>query len=82
VEFSFRLDLPNTLLNELQDAARESRCTPAVYAAETLEAALATRILPRVKEGRNGARVLQNAELEPDGELMEMPVHVRMEEFL
>jgi hypothetical protein len=43
------LILPDELITELEDAARERRCSPLQFATETVEAALAERRLPRMQ---------------------------------
>jgi len=52
------LNLPDALLTELTDAARESKCSPTVFAAQCIEATLAARRLPNVAPGRCGARLI------------------------
>ena len=51
------LDLPAPLHGELLEAAKEARCNLEVFAAECVEATLATRRLPGVTLGRLGARI-------------------------
>ena len=48
--------LPEEILDELREAARERSCSPRCFALETLHAALASRRLPKVDAGRYGAR--------------------------
>jgi hypothetical protein len=57
VEFSFSLNLPAALVQELEGVARTSRCSPTIFAAESLENVLASRRLPRVTPGAHGPRV-------------------------
>jgi hypothetical protein len=73
-ELTFTLDLNEVMLAELVDAARECRCSPKIFAAESLESVLASRRLPRVPPARNGARVGPHgvADMEPEG----YPVHL------
>ena len=42
--------LPEELYQELIEAAREAQCSPKQFATECVEAALATRRLPRARE--------------------------------
>jgi hypothetical protein len=42
----FEMNLPDVMYAELIDAAEERRCTPRIFAEETLLAALASRRLP------------------------------------
>lgn len=51
------LILPDELVAELQDAAKERNCSPLQFAQETVEAELATRRLSRVTVGRCGPRI-------------------------
>ena len=51
------LDLPTALHGELVEAAKEARCKPEVFAGECLESVLASRRLPRVRPGAQGARI-------------------------
>lgn len=57
-ELVFRATLPDDLHAELLRASRECECSPAVFVAEAIEATLASRILPRIKPGMHGARVI------------------------
>jgi hypothetical protein len=50
------VELPAEMIDELRMAARERNCSPCVFAIETLHAAMASRRLPHVDAGRNGAR--------------------------
>lgn len=43
----FEMNLPDVMYAELIDAAEERRCSPRVFAEETLLSALASRRLPR-----------------------------------
>lgn len=52
------LNLPDALLMELTVAARESKCSPTVFAVQCIEATLAARRLPNVAPGRCGARLI------------------------
>jgi hypothetical protein len=64
------LVLPSELLTELTLAARESQCSPTVFAAQAIEATLAARRLPGVSPGRCGARLPGDA---PTVETEELP---------
>ncbi len=68
MELTFSLNLPDALAQELEDAARQSHCTPKIFAAESLESVLASRRLPRVPPAalgpRIGAAVEEHAETE------------------
>jgi hypothetical protein len=57
MELTLTLELPDGLYQELLDAAVESRCTPKMFAAESVESVLASRRLPKVSQGRCGARL-------------------------
>lgn len=50
-------ELPTPLIDELQKAASESRTTPETFAAQTIEASLAARRLPKIQAAPYGARV-------------------------
>ena len=50
-------ELPTPLLDELHKAASESRTTPETFVAQTIEASLAARRLPKVQSAPYGARV-------------------------
>jgi hypothetical protein len=50
-------ELPTLLVDELQKAAAESRTTPETFAAQTIEAGLAARRLPKIQAAPYGARV-------------------------
>ena len=67
------LDLPDALESELQMAARTSGIPAHAWAAQALEAELATRRLPRVAAAPHGARtgMREIEEAEPVG----YPVH-------
>jgi hypothetical protein len=58
MRFDFSVDLPDPLASELKQAATERSMTPASFAAQTLEATLATRRLPTIKPGTHGARLI------------------------
>jgi len=47
----FEMTLPDTMYAELIDAAEERRCSPRIFAEETILSALASRRLPRVTVG-------------------------------
>ena len=75
------LELPDELEDDLKSVARESRISCAVWAAEAVWSALASRRLPKVKPsvqcGRhNGTATGRDAEheTEPEG----FPVHCRI----
>jgi hypothetical protein len=57
VELSFSLTLPDELYRELIAGCRECSCSPKQFAAESLEAVLASRRLPGVAVGAHGARI-------------------------
>ena len=57
MELNFSLILPDALFKELEDAARECRCSPKIFAAQSVESVLASRRLPRVTPGEHGARI-------------------------
>jgi hypothetical protein len=50
-------ELPTLLVDELNRAASESRTTPETFAAQTIEAGLAARRLPKIQAAPYGARV-------------------------
>jgi hypothetical protein len=50
-------ELPTLLVDELHKAASESRTTPETFAAQTIEAGLAARRLPKIQAAPYGARV-------------------------
>lgn len=56
MKLTLNLDLPEPLFNELRTAAQYCAITPSAFAEQTIEAALATRRLPRIEAGRCGAR--------------------------
>lgn len=49
-------ELPTQLIDELEKAASESRTTPETFVAQTIEASLAARRLPKIQAGSLGAR--------------------------
>lgn len=53
----FTLVLNEQLYAELIDGCRECNCSPKQFAAESLESVLASRRLPRVALGAQGARI-------------------------
>lgn len=57
MEFNFSVSLPDVMFQELLEAARESRCSPTIFAAQSVESVLASRRLPRVTPGSIGPRV-------------------------
>ena len=67
------LDLPDALQDELQMAAKTSGIPAHAWAAQALEAELATRRLPRVVTAPHGARIgmREIEDAEPEG----YPVH-------
>ena len=69
MEFVFSMTIPDTLYQELIEAARESRCSPKIFAAQSVESVLASRRLPRVAQGSHGPRIggREVEEAEPDG---------------
>jgi hypothetical protein len=50
------IDLPDALRVELESTAKRCGIAPAMWAAQTLEAELASQRLPNVEMGRYGAR--------------------------
>jgi hypothetical protein len=50
-------ELPTLLVDELHKAASESRTTPETFAAQTIEAGLAARRLPKIQAAPYGARI-------------------------
>jgi hypothetical protein len=50
-------ELPTPLIDELHKAASESRTTPETFAAQTIEAGLAARRLPKIQAAPYGARI-------------------------
>lgn len=74
MELNFSLSLPDALFQELVDAALECRCSPKIFAAQSLESALASRRLPKVALGAHGPRIAtaEVEEAEPEG----YPVHL------
>jgi hypothetical protein len=82
VELSFSLTLPEALYQDLIEDCRNRSCSPKQFAAEALEAAIATKRLPHVVEGSHGpfssgwkAKVEENS-VEPEP----YPVHCRITE--
>jgi hypothetical protein len=73
MRLDFSLTLTDDLFGELKEACRGCGCSPAQFAVETLEAALATRGLPGVALGRDGARI--ELPEEPKPEFTPYPVH-------
>ena len=59
MELTFSVTLPDELAGELKAAACGSECTAVEFIGEVLEAALASRRLPHVSAGRNGAQLNQ-----------------------
>jgi predicted transcriptional regulator len=57
VRVTLDFELSEALSNELQHAARASRMSPAAWAAQTIEAELAVRVLETVSAGRYGPRM-------------------------
>jgi hypothetical protein len=57
VRVTLDLDLPDALQDELQMAARTSGIPAHAWAAQALEAELASRRLPRVATAPHGARI-------------------------
>jgi hypothetical protein len=57
VRVTLDFELPEGLGVELHNAARTSRMSPAAWAAQTIEAELAVRVLETVAAGRNGPRM-------------------------
>lgn len=51
----FSMTLPDAMFHELNEAARECKCSPTQFVAESLESVLAERRLPRVRPGTHGA---------------------------
>jgi len=45
---TFELALPDELINELTEAARDAQCTPREFACESVCSVLASRRLPRM----------------------------------
>jgi hypothetical protein len=74
MELSFVLE--DALASELEHAAKNCQLSPKAFAAECVESVLASRRLPAVPAGRNGARVLQSAERVQ--EPLEMPLHCKL----
>jgi hypothetical protein len=62
------LDLPNPLFSELEQAARDCKIEPSLFAAEAIECVIAGRRLKNVKRGAHGARIAM-PEIE-EGELL------------
>jgi hypothetical protein len=54
------LDLPAPLHGELLAAAKEAQVNPELFAAECVEATLASRRLPLVQSGVLGARITRH----------------------
>jgi hypothetical protein len=50
-------ELPTLLVDELYRAASESRTSPETFAAQTIEAGLAARRLPKIQAGAHGPRI-------------------------
>jgi hypothetical protein len=57
VRVTLDFEIPEALSAELRTAARASRMSPAAWAAQTIEAELAVRVLETVSAGRCGARM-------------------------
>lgn len=70
------LDLPDELGAELQAAASLSRMSAPAWAAQLIESEIAARRLPTVTQGRNGARLPDDGDIEPEG------YPVRLEQML
>jgi len=58
------LDLPAPLHEDLLSAATEADCHPAVFAGECVESVLASRRLPSVRRGAQGARTRKPVSVE------------------
>lgn len=56
MQLSFSLTLPDALYRELMESCRTCSCSPKEFAAQSLEAVLASRRLPKIRAGRCGAR--------------------------
>src|SRR5438046_7199171 len=57
MRLNFSCELLAPLVDELQKAASESRTSPETFAAQTIEASLASRRLPRVQSAPYGVRI-------------------------
>lgn len=77
MELTFTLS--QALFSELEEACKESRCSPRQFAGECVEAILASRRLPKVPPaaygGRHGPRIV-TPEVESDAELEGYPVRL------
>lgn len=75
MELNFSLTLPDALYLDLIEDCRNRSCSPKQFAAEALEAAIATKRLSHVEAGSHGAFTsgCRNVkeEVEPEG----YPVH-------
>lgn len=58
MQVNLKFQLPDALNAELQVAAETSRMTPSDWAAQLIEAELASRRLPHVEMGRLGAQIV------------------------
>ena len=65
MQLNFSLTLPDELSSELAAACKESECSPERFVGQLLEAELATRRLPNVAQGANGARITMPEETGP-----------------
>jgi hypothetical protein len=73
VRVTLNLDIPDALESELQMAAKTSGIPADAWAAQALEAELASRRLPRMAIAPHGARIgTRVEEAEPEG----YPVHL------
>lgn len=69
------MELPDALESELQMAAKTSGIPAHAWAAQALEAELASRRLPRVAIAPHGARIGTRAEIEEVREPVGYPLH-------
>ncbi len=80
MELSFSLTLPEALYRDLIEDCRNRSCSPKQFAAEALEAAIATKRLPHVAVGGHGAFTSGwKAKVEEDAE-EGYPVHCQITE--
>lgn len=80
MEMIFRVDIPEALARELQQAASETQLTPESFAAQAVETVLASRRLPHVAVGRCGPRVLDIPTAEPEAEVPEWTPELLLDE--
>jgi hypothetical protein len=66
MQLTFSLSLPAALYAELIESCETCSCTPKEFAAQSLEAILASRRLPKIRAGRCGPRFTAGVSRESD----------------